>query len=154
MRYLNSFTTPLEARQQGDVFFNIVWARESEDVNLRHLSPSVSGQPRTEKFQGLKRVTWAVFFVVQILGLVCARFGGLEAESAFRRFMMVCSWILLLPGNIPAAVIDEPNLKLMTHVPVFAEWLIFGGVAVVINAFVWVSIARFWSKRRRQLKPI
>jgi hypothetical protein len=68
--------------------------------------------------------------------------------------MKVCSWVLLLPGNIPAAVIDEPNLKLMKHVPIFAEWLIFGGVAVAINWFVWVSIARFRSKRRRQLKSI
>jgi len=45
-------------------------------------------------------------------------------------------------------VIDEPNLKIMSHVPVFAEWLIFGGVAVAINWIAWLWITRLWSKRR------
>jgi hypothetical protein len=99
-------------------------------------------------FLYMGRRTVAVFLAVQILGLVCARFGALESESALRRIMMVCSWVLLLPGNIPAAVVDEPNLKIMSHVSIFAEWLIFGGVAVAINWIVWVWVTRVRSKRR------
>jgi hypothetical protein len=32
--YLYSFVMPPEAKQQGDVFFNVVWASESEYFNL------------------------------------------------------------------------------------------------------------------------
>jgi hypothetical protein len=89
------------------------------------------------KGNDLKRGTWVTFFVVQTLGLACARFGALESESLLRRTMMVSSWVLLLPGNIPAAFIDEPR-RLTMHVPVLFEWLIFGTVVVATNAFVWI----------------
>jgi hypothetical protein len=94
------------------------------------------------KGSDLKRGTWLTFFVVQTLGLACARFGALESESLLRRTMIVCSWVLLLPGNIPAAFIDEP--RLMMHVPVLFEWLIFGTVIVAGNALVWVCTAHFF----------
>jgi hypothetical protein len=32
--YLHSFVMPPEAKQQGDVFFNVVWASQSEYSNL------------------------------------------------------------------------------------------------------------------------
>ena len=34
LRYLSSFAEPPEAKQQGDVFFNVVWVSESEYSNL------------------------------------------------------------------------------------------------------------------------
>jgi hypothetical protein len=35
LRYLGDFEVPPEARIQGEVFFNIVWANESQFLNLR-----------------------------------------------------------------------------------------------------------------------
>jgi hypothetical protein len=35
LRYLGAFEVPPEARKQGKVFFNIVWANESQFLNLR-----------------------------------------------------------------------------------------------------------------------
>lgn len=34
LHYLESFETPLEAKHQGEVFFNIVWANESDHLLL------------------------------------------------------------------------------------------------------------------------
>ena len=34
LRYLSSFAAPPEAKQQGDVFFNVVWVSESGYSNL------------------------------------------------------------------------------------------------------------------------
>ena len=34
LRYLHSFEPPPEAKQQGDVVFNVVWANESEYLKL------------------------------------------------------------------------------------------------------------------------
>ena len=34
LRYLNSFAMPPEAKQQGDVFFNVTWVSEAEHSNL------------------------------------------------------------------------------------------------------------------------
>jgi hypothetical protein len=48
-----------------------------------------------------------IFGAVQIIGCVLAGYGTVYAESAFVRGSWLCGFLLLLPGYLPAAALNE-----------------------------------------------
>gem|GEM_PF-5155415 len=75
-----------------------------------------------------------MFCAVQLVGCIFASYGTVYSESAFVRSSWLVGLLLLLPGNLPAALLAQELIHVRTA-------LVFFPVAVGLNAILWIVLS-------------
>jgi hypothetical protein len=84
---------------------------------------------------------WLIFGAVQMVGCILVGYGTMLSESALVRGSWLSGRLLLLPGWLPAMVVDQVIHARTRYV--------FLPVAVACNTILWMTCSALWRILRR-----